>query len=347
MAFNEELWKLVPPFLKRVALKEDSDTWKWLSALDVIYDQAREKVFLVRRQALIPTASGPGLDWHGRDWKMPRFPGETDEAYRERLKNASEFYLRSGTKGGIRAVLEALGYPEAEIYPLYKEKYKFRFLDESWNLGSGLTLEPVEPDARLDYLGKWSQLAIKLDIGDQPFTSDQHDVLTKHLDMVKPPEGRIYAVMFSVVAETTITYYNLGKLRVTLEAMTSAEAAVLDRKKALDGSWALGSRQQSFIKATSRAETRPLEERQVYHDLSEGMWYLDGGGPRYQLDGRWALAGLIALGDTIIRMDGQHVLVEGLKLNGSWALDQYADPRHKCSITEWRDGQLTERRWPQ
>lgn len=347
MGFGEELWKLTPPFLKRAARKEDSDTWVWLSTLSAVFDRAREKVFLVRRQALVPTASGPALDWHGRDWKMPRFPGETDEAYRERLKNAPEFYLRSGTKRGLRAVLEALGYPDAEIYPLYKEKYKFRFLDESWGLGDGLTLEPVVPDARLDYLGKWSQLAIKLNIGDQPFTSDQHDILMKHLDMVRPPEGRIYAVMFSVVAETRIFYHVSGKLAATLEAMTSTEEAVLNRKRVLDGSWQLGSRQRSLIHATIETETRPLQEKPVYHTLAEGMWYLDGGGPRYQLDGRWALSAPITLGDTIIRLDGQHTLVEGLKLDASWVLDQYAEPRHKCSITEWKDGQLTERRWLQ
>lgn len=347
MGFIDELWKLTPPFLKRAAKKEDSDTWIWHGALGAIFDQAREKVFLVRRQALIPTASGQALDWHGRDWIMPRFPGEINESYHERLKQAPDFYLRSGTKGGIRAVLDALGYPDAEIYPLYKEKYKFRFLDESWGLGDGLTLEPLVPDARLEYLGKWSQLAIKLNIGDQPFTSDQYGALIKHLDMVRPPEGKIYAVMFGVVAETSILYHTLGKLTVTLEAMTSTEETVLDRKKVLDGSWELGSRQRSLISGSVTSETKPLQEKLVYHSLAEGMWYLDGGGSRYRLDGRWALAGLVALGDTIIRLDGQHVLVEGLKLDGSWVLDQYTEPRHKCSITEWKDGQLTERRWLQ
>lgn len=343
MGFFEELWKLAPPWLKRTEDPAESDSWTWFSALGVVLDAAREKVFLLRRQMLVPTATGEALDQAGADWRLPRFAGESDEAYRPRLIGATDFYLLSGTIPGMLMVLESLGYPDAEVYPLYKEKYKFRFLDGSFGLADGVTLEPLVSDARLNYLGKWSQLLVKLNIGDQPFMSEQYSLLLKQLNRVKPPEGKIYAVMFDVAAATRILYHTSGHTTASIRSMTSVDPEILFHRRPLDGTWFLKGRQDTLLTVTLAAATSLLDQKKAYRVLDGGR-ILDGGGQRYHLDGRWRLNAGIALGEMLVVLDGSIALGEGLLLDGSWQLDEYDVPRHGLTCTTWAGGKLTERR---
>ncbi|GAB6170794.1 hypothetical protein JCM15765_02720 [Paradesulfitobacterium aromaticivorans] len=362
MGFGDKLWQIAPPFLKRTIRPEDSDTWVWLQAIGTIFDKAKTQVFAVRRQGLVPTATGLALDWHGDDRRMPRQPGESDAAYQKRLLNFREYYLRTGTKQGILDALWALGYTEAEVYPLYKEKYKFRFLDGNWTLDGNTTLEPLDPEAKLEYLGKWSQLLIKLNIGDQPFLQAQRDVLIKHLNELKPPESAIYAIPFAVKAETQSAYLVLQTSVVTVHGSLSLDQVVLDGRKLLDNSWALRNRLSSSAKMTFTTSLSSLEQPEKLHLLSEGAWMLDGGGSRHCLDGRWQLqprgmldgtwnlgegrplASAVKLGERLNCLDGSLSLSEGRKLDGSWTLALSAPSRYQSIISEWKNGRL-ERRW--
>ena len=214
MKFAEELWRIAPPFLKRTLVREDSDLWIYLQTLAGMFDQARLKVFEARRQALVPTASGVGLDRHGEERKTPRYPGEEDESYRQRLLTYQERHLRSGTKRGMLTAMRIMGYPDAVIYPLYKEKYKFSFLDGNRTFDGTTSLEPIDPEAKLEYLGKWSQLLISLTLDDQPFTKEQSDLLLKVLNELKPPEGKIYALLLSISVSSFIRYQVKETIRV-------------------------------------------------------------------------------------------------------------------------------------
>lgn len=215
MGFRDDLWKITPPFLKRTLVKEESDIWIWLTVLGLTFDKAREKVYLVRRQALVPTAVGKALDAHGDERRLPRFPGENDESYRSRLLNFQEYYLYSGTKRGIISALKANGYPDAIFYPLYKEKYV------------------ANPNP--DYLGKWSQFIIKITIPEEKvFLANNLKALGLVINDVRPPESKLYAFVLYVAA--THTNANSFDFKLTTNKYWFLDGAYL-----LDGTKTLGA----------------------------------------------------------------------------------------------------------
>lgn len=83
-----------------------------------IFDQIKEDIFEIRKQANILTATGRHLDMHGKDRKMPRLKSEDDESYRRRLLMKAEIAARAGTLPGLKLALKSMGY-ETEVNPLY------------------------------------------------------------------------------------------------------------------------------------------------------------------------------------------------------------------------------------
>lgn len=120
MKFAEYLWYLTHRPLKLLS-PEESDVYTLFKATGKILDKAKEKIFLIRRQALIATATGKALDKHGIGRKLKRFAGETDEQYRKRLLAKYENARMAGTYRGIVKTVISLGYDNAEVRPLYLE----------------------------------------------------------------------------------------------------------------------------------------------------------------------------------------------------------------------------------
>jgi|UPI0006B6950B hypothetical protein len=120
MNFLEYLWYLAHKPL-RVKEESKSDVYKFFKPFAKILDKAKEKIFLVRRQALIGTASGKALDKHGEGRKIKRFPDEDDEAFRRRILAKPKIAKLAGTYNGIVETIKSLGYEDVEIIPLYKE----------------------------------------------------------------------------------------------------------------------------------------------------------------------------------------------------------------------------------
>ncbi|GEM_PF-4738089 len=118
MTFGEYLWGLLTSALRRSA---DGDLRKWVDAWGAQLDLAKAAIFKLRRSWLIATAQGQALDVIGQGRKLPRYPGETDDDYRLRLSAAWEIYRRGGTIPGMQEALRLIGYPEADIYELYKD----------------------------------------------------------------------------------------------------------------------------------------------------------------------------------------------------------------------------------
>ena len=118
MTFGEYLWGLLTSALRRSA---DGDLRKWVDAWGAQLDLAKAAIFKLRRSWLIATAQGQALDVIGQGRKLPRYPGETDDDYRLRLSAAWEIYRRGGTIPGMPEALRLIGYPEADIYELYKD----------------------------------------------------------------------------------------------------------------------------------------------------------------------------------------------------------------------------------
>ena len=98
MKFGEYLWKLLPGVFKR---KDDGDVRRWVDVQGEVLDDLKLSVFAMRRSWVIATAQGAALDAIGKSRKLPRYPGEDDEAYRRRLSAAWEIYSRGGTIPGM------------------------------------------------------------------------------------------------------------------------------------------------------------------------------------------------------------------------------------------------------
>lgn len=80
-------------------------------------------------------ASGAGLDAIGRDRGIERAPGESDEAYRPRLKAWLQTWRWAGTRRGLLTALAAAGLSNVRIY-------------ERWDLAAAGILPPVEGELR-------------------------------------------------------------------------------------------------------------------------------------------------------------------------------------------------------
>lgn len=112
--YAEYLWYLLPRPFKLLAVGI-SGIYKLMTATGPLLDDAKEKVFLIRRMAMIATAEEKALDRHGADRQMPRYAGEEDDPYRERLLAKYELARLGGTRAGVKRALASLGYPDARI----------------------------------------------------------------------------------------------------------------------------------------------------------------------------------------------------------------------------------------
>ncbi|MTI82753.1 MAG: hypothetical protein FH756_02405 [Firmicutes bacterium] len=206
MSFAKYFNYLVHRIFKKKSNPKENDIYKLASALGPNYDEAKQAIFALREQALVATAYGNGLDQLGKDREMPRYRGEKDDEYRRRLLAAVNIYSEGGTKPGMERALSILGYTNSEVYPLYLEKYKWRLLDSSLILDGSATLEPLDSTAKLDYLGRWAEFIIKLNLGDDPFLETQYLVAREMINKVKPSEGKLYALNFTISAISGVYY---------------------------------------------------------------------------------------------------------------------------------------------
>lgn len=115
---SDYLYHLAHGIFKKTK-KDDSDIYKLFSSTGEVLDQQQNNIYLLRRQSLIQTATGKGLDATGKDRLLPRYQDETDEQYRLRQLNKYEIAVQAGTHSGIIKAIESLGYMEVRIEPMY------------------------------------------------------------------------------------------------------------------------------------------------------------------------------------------------------------------------------------
>lgn len=130
MDFTEYLWSLILGVMKKVKNTE-SDVYKLVNSFGNILDDAKEAIFIVRRQGIITTAKGRALDLHGDGRKVIRYAGENDEQYRKRILSKKEIARMGGTKKGVIYTAVSMGYERAELVPMYiydKEKWSEFYL---------------------------------------------------------------------------------------------------------------------------------------------------------------------------------------------------------------------------
>lgn len=107
MSFGEYLWGLLNrPF------KRSDEVKRFAEVIGFLLDEAKMVIFTVRRMWFLRTCPVEVLELFGDDYGMPKLPEESDEAYRERLRNVFDWYFWMGTtKGILRAVELVVNVP--------------------------------------------------------------------------------------------------------------------------------------------------------------------------------------------------------------------------------------------
>ncbi len=192
MGFIDYLWELPHIIFKRLP-RDNTDIDKLAQGLGPVFDETKDVIFQIRQQSLIITAIGKALDAHGLDRQLPRYNGETDDQYRLRLLAAFNTYTEGGTEAGMIKALRVLGYQYATVYPCYKEKYKWVFLDGSRTLDGSWSIGPQTLDANLEYVYRWFEFVVKLNTGETP-TTEEDKKIRAIIDLTKPAEAKLYEI---------------------------------------------------------------------------------------------------------------------------------------------------------
>ncbi len=111
-----------------------------------MFTRVEDDIALMQRAIFINTAVGQELDAIGKLYSLVRFDGESDGAYRQRIKSYYQILLSYGTKNGIKkaiGILLNIGEDVVSIDEIiqYKEQLMLSFIDgDSWT-GTGVTTD--------------------------------------------------------------------------------------------------------------------------------------------------------------------------------------------------------------
>lgn len=114
--FAEYMFALLSTPFKRCK-KSINQFWIFIKVIGKLFDEAQEAIYKTQRQMMILSCDDVLLDVYGDDYDLPRLNGESTENYRKRLIWKKKTAQLAGTKKGIEAVLESLGYGLSVIFP--------------------------------------------------------------------------------------------------------------------------------------------------------------------------------------------------------------------------------------
>jgi hypothetical protein len=89
---------------------------KWLEGRGAVKDQLVALLVEAVRARAVMRSPDDALALIGQERNLSRHPGESTEAYRDRLKGARSFWEMAGTLPGIELAMEQLGYTISIIY---------------------------------------------------------------------------------------------------------------------------------------------------------------------------------------------------------------------------------------
>ncbi|WP_435924809.1 hypothetical protein [Paenibacillus sp. DYY-L-2] len=270
--FADDLFAWAHGIFKKLPRKADMDITKLTGVIGGMLDDAKQAAFRVRELKFIMTSEGRALDLHGIDRKMPRLAGESDESYRKRLLAAYDLYREGGTMPGMKRVLESLGYPAAEIYPLYREKYKFHLQDGQLLMDGTQSMTAKEEGANVDYLSKWSQFLVYLNASDEALLERDRDRLLHMINKAKPIESKLYAFIFTFAALTDYTLRSSGESAILSPAylLNRPQGYRMNDRRVMDGSIDM---RNAFAKGSDSISTFAENDRQIFalHDRKHRM----------------------------------------------------------------------------
>jgi len=193
--FREYLWSLLTsPLLRGKEIRN------LVAVVAEIAEELKEAARRTRALWFPATAHPAALDIHGQERGLPRLPGEPHESYRARLANAYLFYEGAGTKAGMEAALASIGYPNAEVYPLYMEEFNWirldgsRKLDGTWRLGA--LREPAHEEWLEQNLpGAWNRFVVFLNSGLEKLDPAEEQRVREVIRMTQPARGVLHELI--------------------------------------------------------------------------------------------------------------------------------------------------------
>jgi len=218
MEFAEYFYYLLHRVFKR-CLREHSDADKLAQALGPNYDEAMDAMYKMLEQTLVATAAGKALDHLGRERSILRYANEADDGYRGRLLSAYSLYAAGGTIPGIQQALELHGYPDAEIYELFKE---------------GVVI-PLH-DGQQRYTGtakhqggiRWAEFCIRLGIDDdKDYAVTERKILLAAINMLKPAHTRLAAIALQMALNDRIALLEQCRCSASLKVADGAAGPIL------------------------------------------------------------------------------------------------------------------------
>ncbi|MDI3480780.1 MAG: hypothetical protein PWQ97_435 [Tepidanaerobacteraceae bacterium] len=169
---------------------KDSEIDKLADAVGINQDELKKIIFHIRRAWNVATAIGPELDAHGEDRKMPRYAGEDDETYRNRLLAAYIIYSEGGTNPGIIHALNILGFTDVDIYELYKDTSYIPRFDGTFMYNNVKTHSG-------EY--KWAQFDVKMNVPDAlELNADKIKIAVEVIKKTKASHSNLRALNFGI-----------------------------------------------------------------------------------------------------------------------------------------------------
>ncbi|MDK2903495.1 MAG: hypothetical protein PWQ93_1414 [Clostridiales bacterium] len=194
MKFGDYLWQLAKAVLH---FKDGSEGQKWTATVGDELDGLKKAAFQVRRAWFIGTSPGLGLDIHGLDRRLPRYKGESDEAYRKRLQAAYFIYALGGTNMGIEEALKIMGYPDAYIHELYKDGIVMPLFNGQYFYNGGTKHAGGN---------RWSEFKIMSDIAeDKGFTVADLAIIKDTVNRTKSAHTRMASFAFTPAMSDVIS----------------------------------------------------------------------------------------------------------------------------------------------
>lgn len=116
--FGKYIQELLPAVLKRK--KQTNQLLVFCKILGFMFDDIKTALFRLREESILEACSDCMLEVFGQDYDMQQMKGETHLQYRKRLQMKAQVAERAGTLQGILYALEAVGYDNCSIEPLWE-----------------------------------------------------------------------------------------------------------------------------------------------------------------------------------------------------------------------------------
>jgi len=116
------LWELLPSSFKTSNKEpEDTDVYKLLETWASAAEGFRQSAFSARRQKFPELSNDKVLYLLGKERNLEKFPNESLDEFRERIKKAVEFWFQAGSVETLKKILNIYGFTSVEVKPVLLE----------------------------------------------------------------------------------------------------------------------------------------------------------------------------------------------------------------------------------